>query len=449
MSQRSSITLGDTDQQLPQIVDLRAEEKVWADGGTIGLYSDGFLFQIYRRFLQENIPSFVEKYQLTEVPPPRPSIISTDGNGSSSKNDKKKKWRLGKDDKSTGSKSRLSRVMGGWGNGGHEGEGIAGAAASETSLARSDAIDEESASKGIPIEIAGMPVYLVEDETPQDLQNFLWALVKPSTFSQKVNYDVLFAVLELGTKYDAAALRKAAIQHIMSTYPATLERFLNREDTRTLPPAPGALFALLSKDAHYRRQAKQAQEPYQQKYPYLIPPVLLPTLLYCCTTHTMEELVDGVDYEGQKVRLGSEDLRRCLLALPRLVEKKDKIYDFLRQDYVNGCYRLRRRRNNSALGNIEYYKDNPCALGRMESICIRPLYDMDIFDDDDEWWEEFERGVCEACHQAADDAFSEARLETWKELPSIFLFESSWETLSRMSEADGEPIVGEAMEVKD
>jgi len=92
----------------------------------------------------------------------------------------------------------------------------------------------------------GCQVLRLQD-SPTDLKHFLKTIYDFSYFrpGAKAKFPIVAAVLRLGTKYDAAALRQRAIDVLSTAYPGSLEAWGQRASKRLVPPFEDELAAYI------------------------------------------------------------------------------------------------------------------------------------------------------------------------------------------------------------
>lgn len=129
--------------------------------------------------------------------------------------------------------------------------------------------------------------------------HFFFSFFEPPP--SKTELVVVAGVLRLSTKYDVQYLRRRALQHLSVTFPTTLEAWHQRDQTRTIPPVDNTPFAAL-------QVAREFDLPW-----------IIPSIMYCISSHPLIKSIEGADWAGQKLRLCPDDLRTALLGREKLL----------------------------------------------------------------------------------------------------------------------------------
>ncbi|TFY54161.1 hypothetical protein EVJ58_g9022 [Rhodofomes roseus] len=92
----------------------------------------------------------------------------------------------------------------------------------------------------------GCQVLRLQDSST-DLKHFLKTIYDFTYFrpGSKTKFPIVAAVLRLGTKYDAPALRQRAVDHLSTAYPFSLEEWGRRASKRLVPPFENELAAYI------------------------------------------------------------------------------------------------------------------------------------------------------------------------------------------------------------
>jgi len=204
----------------------------------------------------------------------------------------------------------------------------------------------------------------------------------------ETEFPILAGVLRLSTKYNVKNLRQISLTHLTNIYPTTLEAWEQRDATRTISgdePSPLAVLQL-AKDANVQG--------------------ILPAVMYRLTTHSVEDIFDGMTWNGTHIDTNETDRRTCLLARQTLITAKRRaIAAFLR----------------SSSDVLSCTTRDPCNSGRLRAVFTNtdsaeecdPLWDH--FD-----WETYASDVCSACLSASKTSYKNARTALWADLPGIF-----------------------------
>jgi hypothetical protein len=204
----------------------------------------------------------------------------------------------------------------------------------------------------------------------------------------EVEFPVLAGVLRLSTKYSVKTFRQIGLAHLTSAYPTTLEAWEQRHSTRTITgeePSPFAVLPL-ARDANVQ--------------------AILPAVMYTLATRSVEDIFDGVTWEGSHFAVSVSDRRTCLIARQSLITAKRRtISAFLKNSSdVPGCI-----------------THDVCNSGRLRAMFTNkdgvdgcdPLWDG--FD-----WDEYASNVCGSCLTFSTTSYKSARMALWAELPVIF-----------------------------
>jgi hypothetical protein len=199
-------------------------------------------------------------------------------------------------------------------------------------------------------------------------------------------FAIVAGILRLSSKYDVAILRRRAITHLISTYPTTIDGWNNRNISRTIPATPYVPFAVLD-----LARATDVES-------------VLPAAMYCCCTCSVQEIIDGVTWNGAHLDIHPADKRTCTIARQSLLTAKmHTIASFLQPSDVPGC-KTRDACNTGRLKGLFSNTD--------DEYCD-PLWDR--FD-----WDSFAHLVCADCLAASKSRHEKARAELWADLPRIF-----------------------------
>jgi hypothetical protein len=246
------------------------------------------------------------------------------------------------------------------------------------------------------------------DDSADDLTYFLKSIFDPECVSfilffspsftflcsffekaKESDFPTVAGVLRLSIKYNVKYLRQISIAHLTRSYPSTLEAWEQRDSVRTIKgeedPTPLAVLQL-------------AQDTTLS--------IILPAVMYSITTLPVEDIFDGVTWNGTHFTASEADRRTCLLARQTLLTaKRRSISHFLRSTSdVTSCI-----------------TPHACNTGRLRTMFTNkdsvdgcdPLWDT--FD-----WVEYASNVCPACLSASKTAYKTARTTMWADLPAVF-----------------------------
>ena len=207
-------------------------------------------------------------------------------------------------------------------------------------------------------------------------------------------------MLRLATKYEAQALRAAAIRTLTTAYPSTSAGWHQRDTFRLFPPIENEIPTLLALSLEHDVSsvvptllfaACRAQNPGEVISEFLASPLSLDVIQDAC-----RRFVEGRD------RLRQAEIKYILAFLDR---------SFLRPYCQN---------YNSDAARIQMYV--PHTLLRLAT--SSPYEDWCIDTD----LHVSSLGLCGNCEQAIKKSIREGEARIWRELPQIFGY-SSWEIL--------------------
>jgi hypothetical protein len=192
----------------------------------------------------------------------------------------------------------------------------------------------------------------------------------------------------LSTKYNVKGLRQIALSHLLNAYPTTIDTWDNRDATLSFAPevCPAIAVVQLVKEFDMTN--------------------ILPTVMFCCSTRSLRDILDGVRCKDLHFNLNPVDQRACLIARQTLITaKRRNISSFL--NAVDGM---------STCGNRAV-----CNTGRLRAV----FTNHDDVDGCDPLWESFDwdgyaQSVCATCLAASKTSFKNARSSLWAEIPVLF-----------------------------
>ncbi|KAF9562290.1 hypothetical protein CPC08DRAFT_742228 [Agrocybe pediades] len=248
----------------------------------------------------------------------------------------------------------------------------------------------------------GCPIVTVYDSA-KDMNYFLKAVFDTSFFEPPptpTELPIVEGVLRLSLKYDVSYLHRRALQHLLSTFPMTLSAWKNRENDRTIPPVDNTPFAAF-------RIARQFDLVW-----------LLPSILYCVSSHPFEKTLDGATWGKEKeqelISLSWLDKRMCILGRQRIVMFQSR----------NSVSLMK-----SSTAPVEGCNGETCVGTRQRCADILGQWDMagmlDYFEDNHDIWYS---GFCPACRTAFKETCASECDSMWTELPEMFGL-PSWEVL--------------------
>ncbi|KAJ7124668.1 hypothetical protein C8R43DRAFT_1111741 [Mycena crocata] len=255
--------------------------------------------------------------------------------------------------------------------------------------------------------VDGCPVVEMSDDNEEDLVYFLKAIFDYEfflPFPTKTNFDVLFGVLRLSTKYQVEPLRRRALVHLSSAFPST-------PPEKHLDDASWAIA-----DEEWIRLILLGNE--------LSIDWVLPLAFYRASTLcTTAQLLDGIDVKGSHIALSSQDRLLCIeqkLALSKATSSA--IINFLWDPAViPGCIIRHARVCNDARFSA-----------RKVAETWRETYGPLTIWMSTDWSEQLE-GVCFACMAAMKTAHQEALDGFWNGLPQRFGL-PGWDELKQLKE---------------
>lgn len=197
-------------------------------------------------------------------------------------------------------------------------------------------------------------------------------------------------VLRLSSKYDVQYLRRRALQHLAVTFPTTLEAWHQRDKTRTIPPVDNTPFAAL-------QVAREFDLPW-----------IVPSIMYCISSHPLIKSIEGAEWSGQKLRLSSDDQRVALLGREKLLMLQNRYSVNLSVPPPEGV-------EGNCCGEAK------CVLTRQKIPEIITGWTVACYLD---FYREHEylidHGLCKTCHTAFVRRQQLLSEEMWSALPFIF-----------------------------
>lgn len=211
---------------------------------------------------------------------------------------------------------------------------------------------------------------------------------------------IVSAVLRLSTKYDIQYLRRRALQHLITTFPMTLAGWKARDKARTIPPVDNTPFAAL-------QVAREFDLPW-----------LIPSIMYCISSHPLEKTLDGAPWAGSHLQLSHADQRTCVLGRSNLMMIQNR-----------GALELSKTMSSASESMCT---EASCVSTRMRCAEIMTSWGVAGFLD---FFEEnsgvFLGGFCSPCHSAFRDECEVASQALWNALPPMFDL-PSWDDLDKL-----------------
>jgi len=237
-----------------------------------------------------------------------------------------------------------------------------------------------------------------------DMKYFLKAIYMNTFFSpgKKTLFPIVAAVLRLSTKYRCHALRRRAIDCLLSAYPLSLDHWFKRSHRRLFPPFQGEISDVLALAAE------------------VDVPCILPAAFYAACQRPLSEVLEeilnnpkiGSHSMYMKFVVGREKLRHF---------EVEHVLAFLhssfqRPDCQNGYddNTLKTVAQNTLLKTTEY-----------------PPYQQSFIDDPTQAANSLI--VCEECRRRIENTVKVSRTKMWEELPAIFDL-PQWETLKSLGD---------------
>lgn len=238
----------------------------------------------------------------------------------------------------------------------------------------------------------GCPIVRLYDSS-EDVRYFLNAVFNSGYFEpppSRTELCIVAGVLRLSTKYDVQFLRRRALQHLSVTFPSNLDAWHQRDKIRTIPPVDNTPFAAL-------QIAREFDLPW-----------IVPSIMYCISSHPLIKSIEGADWTGKKLQLSAEDLRIALLGREKLLMLQNRYS-------INLSLPPPEDSEEKCEGGSE------CALTRRKIPEIITGWTVACYLD---FYREhqhlMDRGFCKTCHP--DFVRRQERLcqEMWSALPLIF-----------------------------
>ncbi|KAF8882749.1 hypothetical protein CPB84DRAFT_1851129 [Gymnopilus junonius] len=155
-------------------------------------------------------------------------------------------------------------------------------------LARQSSVFQDMQGFPTPVEggditMDGCPIVTVYDSA-QDMSYFLRAIFDSSFFEPppaRTELPIVEGILRLSLKYDVKYLRQRALNHLLTTFPTTLEAWRVRDKERTIPPVDNTPFAAF-------RLAREFDLVW-----------LLPAIIYCISSHPFDKTLDHAPWNAR------------------------------------------------------------------------------------------------------------------------------------------------------
>ena len=209
---------------------------------------------------------------------------------------------------------------------------------------------------------------------------------------------IVEGVLRLSLKYDVQYLRQRAMKHLTSTFPHTFNNWKSRDSLRTIPPIDNTPFAAF-------RIATEFQFTW-----------LLPSILYCMSSHPIEKTLDGVQWQDDHLELSWVDKRMALIGRAKILASQSR--KAVTMAKVAGI-------------PAEGCRDINCSLMRARCADTVGLWEiagiLDYFEDNSE---AYSANFCSKCLMSFKEQCEDVGRSFWEELPGMFEL-PGWTELER------------------
>lgn len=210
---------------------------------------------------------------------------------------------------------------------------------------------------------------------------------------------IVESILRLSLKYDVQFLKRRALSHLNSTFPTTLDGWKTREKNRTIPPLDNTPFAafLLARNLELDW--------------------LLPAILYCISSHPIEKVLDSTVFGDEEISFKWADKRMCIMGRQTLLMTQ-----------AENAVQMTR----NACNQVEGCTGATCSTTRTrcaQNLCSWNMAGfLDYLEDNVNY---HSQEFCPACQTAFKDAYTQATLQMWHDLPSMFSL-PSWQDLEKI-----------------
>ena len=189
-------------------------------------------------------------------------------------------------------------------------------------------------------------------------------------------------------KYDVQYLRRRALKHLVSTFPHSLKDWKIRDSVRTIPGLENTPFAALL-------IAREFDLTW-----------LLPSLLYCISSHPLEKTLDGVEWDNKRLELSWADKRTALIGRSKILVSQSEAAVMLTKIAgipVSGCT------GTNCSSTRSRYAETLCGWA-MAGL-------LDYFEDNSE---SPELDFCLTCRSLFKEQCEIASRNLWEHLPGMF-----------------------------
>ncbi|KZT69232.1 hypothetical protein DAEQUDRAFT_669967 [Daedalea quercina L-15889] len=247
----------------------------------------------------------------------------------------------------------------------------------------------------------GCQVLRLQD-SPTDLKHFLKSIYDFSYFRPGVTakFPVVAAVLRLGTKYDAPALRQRAIDLLATAYPLSLEAWDARATKRLVPPFEDELTAYIELAIESDIRA------------------VLPAVYYAASKTPLPDFLDKLHTLRVAPSVQWDVCRAFVVGRERLLQAEPApTLAFLQSEFPRpGC------QNGSTCTN----QLNLSVRRVLPQASSSELYHQWCLDNPDKVGSAL--GLCTACQATVATSITDGRKKVWEQLPGFFGL-PDWATL--------------------
>ncbi|CAA7266615.1 unnamed protein product [Cyclocybe aegerita] len=239
-------------------------------------------------------------------------------------------------------------------------------------------------------------------DSATDMALFLKAVFDSSFFEPPptpTELHIVEGILRLSLKYDVNYLRRRALQHLLSTFPTTLQDWKLRDNKRTIPPVDNTPFAAF-------RAAREFDLDF-----------LLPSILYCMSSHPFEKTLDHSPWRDGQIELPWPDKRLSIVGRQKIL-----------------MYQSRTALGMTKVSSVpvEGCTGESCITTRLRCAEILNGWDMagllDYFEDNANV---YAPDFCSVCRSAFEDMCNSTSQTLWNELPAMFDL-PKWEALEKL-----------------
>ncbi|KAF6747909.1 hypothetical protein DFP72DRAFT_972011 [Ephemerocybe angulata] len=268
--------------------------------------------------------------------------------------------------------------------------------------------------------VDGRAILHVQDSA-EEIQYMLSALYDHSYNSREpISFDIVKALIKLGTKYDIGLLRKEGVSRLRMEFPSTffeyeeshIPSFMDPKEWEAIKYRPGLPFEI----ANFAYEHDVTE--------------VLPTCYFFCTTKHKDELLDGIlvdEKTGRRAELSPNVQRICLAGHEKLLERYNSAFgwvdkfdeDNLDEDCKNPeeCLTLA--------------KPLISALWRPRQVLRYLLYPWPKLRQSLDWYHSVDfDNCCATCLTEVHGSVYRSTMKTWNELPSYFGL-ASWKDLRK------------------